>query len=74
MKSLTARQREGLVTAGHSQGEDYVQRCERRVWTYILLYKLDTVVFEGRTRRLMGKSIGAGVWEITKAPLTAGTP
>ncbi|KKN06538.1 hypothetical protein LCGC14_1076220 [marine sediment metagenome] len=66
MRPLHPKRIAKLVHAKHSEQEDYAQRCERKVWTYILLYNLDTIIFEGRMRQLVGKSIGAGVWEIRK--------
>ncbi|KKN86819.1 hypothetical protein LCGC14_0263780 [marine sediment metagenome] len=73
MKALSVKAREGLVQPGHYYREDYRQRCERKVWSYILLYERDRITVEGRQRQLVAKNLGAGVWEITKAPLTAGT-
>ena len=69
MKPLPKHLQEDLVNRGHWEAEDYVQRCERKVWAYILLYKRDTLPFQGRQRQLEGKSIGAGVWEVRKKKL-----
>ena len=70
MKPLPVHLREDLVQIGHYYREDYVQRCERKVWSYILLYERDKIIVEGRTRQLVAKNLGAGVWEIRKASLS----
>lgn len=56
----------------HCDSEDYVQRMEAKHWKVVLLYKRDSVIFQGRTRKLVAKSIGFGVVEVSKAPIEEG--
>lgn len=56
----------------HSNSEDYVQRMEAKHWKAILIFRQDSVIFEGRTRKLVAKSIGFGVVEVSKAPIEEG--
>ena len=48
--------------------EDYKQRVTTKEWKQLLLDQNDSVVFRGHVRKLVGKNLGAGVYEISKAP------
>jgi len=54
----------------HWVREDYRQRMTSKEWKKLLLDKEDRLIFHGRVRQLKAKSLGAGVFEIYKEPLT----
>ena len=58
-----------LRTQGHWEAEDYKQRVTTKEWREILLDGDDRMIFHGRVRQLVGKKLGAGVVEISKASL-----
>ncbi len=49
--------------------EDYKQRVTTKEWKEMLLNDRDHMIFCGHLRRIVGKKLGAGVVEISKAPL-----
>ena len=51
---------------GHWVREDFTQRMTSKEWKEILLNKEDRITFQGRVRKLEGKNLGAGVYEISK--------
>ena len=55
----------------HWAYQDYVQRMTTKEWRQILLKGDDTVIFQGRTWRLVAHSIGYGVVEVSKHHLVA---
>jgi len=57
------------LSNGHWQIEDYRQRMTKKEWQKILLNGEDSIIVKGRLRQLKAKSLGAGVYEICKAPL-----
>jgi hypothetical protein len=54
---------------GHWQREDFTQRITQKEWREILIRGEDSIIVNGRYRQLKAKSLGAGVYEIYKAPL-----
>ena len=54
----------------HWQFEDHRQRVTTKQWRLLLLHNLDKLTFNGHLRQLKAKSLGAGVYEIYKEPLT----
>lgn len=60
---------EQLLEIGHWQNERYTQNVPRKVWQKILLEHGNTIIFDGRTRVLKAKYLGAGVYQIYKVPL-----
>ena len=45
---------------------NYRQRILSKDWRKILLNDDDTVIFQGRVMRLVGRSMGSGVVEVSK--------
>ena len=58
-----------LRSDAHWQIEDFKQRMTKKEWQKILLSGEDTIIVRGRLRQLKAKYLGAGVYEIYKAPL-----
>jgi hypothetical protein len=52
--------------------EDFRQRVTTKVWRQMLLNFHDNLTVKGRHRRLVGVNLGAGVWEVSKAPYKGG--
>ena len=46
--------------------EDYKQRIKTKDWKDLLLNDNDRIIFHGKIRKLIGKNLGAGVYEISK--------
>lgn len=59
----------GFRDIGHWQREDFAQRMTTQQWRSLLLREEDRLIFNGRMRRLVGRYIGAGVFEVRKEPL-----
>ncbi len=59
----------GGLSDWHWQIEDHVQRMPVAQWRKILLDERDTITWRGHVRRLVGKSIGFGLVEVSKVPL-----
>lgn len=57
---------------GHWIFEDYRQRMTTKQWKELLLAEEDMIIFKGRLRHLVAKSLGCGVVEIYKKPLKKG--
>jgi hypothetical protein len=55
-----------VLDKGHWEREGYIQRVSTRDWHRVLLNNDDDVIFEGRVRKLVGKSIGFGIVEVAK--------
>jgi len=53
----------------HWETEGYRQRMPLRDWQQICLRGEDSVIFHGKLRRLVGKRVCPGVYEIHKEPL-----
>jgi hypothetical protein len=68
------RRRFDSEVARHAAYEDYVQRMTTKQWKKLLLDNRDKVVFNGVVRRLVGKSLGAGVVEVAKVPIEVKMP
>ena len=66
---LCQQENEMLKDNAHWTSETYTQRITTKEWRQILLDHEDSVVFEGRVRKLKAKPLGAGVVEIYKVPL-----
>jgi hypothetical protein len=49
--------------------ETYKQRMTTKEWQKILLDYDDSVIFQGKLRKLKARKLGAGVVEIFKEPL-----
>lgn len=62
------RTKEQILDDQHWTFEDYKQRMVTKDWKALLLNDDDKMIFAGRLRQLVGKNLGAGVWEISKAP------
>ena len=58
----------------HWRFEDFKQRMTRKEWQTLLLDGDDTVIFHGNVRHLQAKHIGAGVYEVSKAPYEPPVP
>ena len=58
-----------LLDDGHWHFENYVQRIASTQWRELLLQKDDYVICKGHIRKLVGKSLGVGVVEISKEPM-----
>jgi hypothetical protein len=58
--------KEQLLDDQHWQFEDYRQRITAKDWKALLLNDDDQIIFHGRMRPLVGKSLGFGVVEISK--------
>jgi len=54
---------------GHHKFERFAQRMHSKEWAKLMLEHRDTVVFEGRVRKLRAKKMGYGIVEISKVPL-----
>ena len=48
-----------------SKGRTKPYRVATKTWKHMLLNEKDTVVVDGRVRKLTAKNLGAGVYEIT---------
>jgi hypothetical protein len=46
------------------QGRTKPYRVRTKVWKHMLINEKDTIVIKGKVRRLIGKNIGAGVYEV----------
>jgi hypothetical protein len=55
--------------ANHYAIESYTQRMPTEHWRKILLADRDHVIYHGRMRQLLARSLGAGVVEVFKKPL-----
>lgn len=53
----------------HWTNENHKQRMTSKEWRNLLLDKEDGMIFRGHLRRLVAKSLGAGVVEVSKAIL-----
>ena len=53
----------------HWQYEDHRQRITTEEWKKLLLEKDENIIYHGRLRRLLGKRIAPGIYEIYKEPL-----
>ena len=58
-----------LKDNAHWKSETFRQRMTAKDWRTILLEGDDSIIFEGKTRRLKAKSLGVGVVEVYKEPL-----
>jgi len=56
-----------ILRDGHWITEHYSQRITIKQWKEILLNENDKIIVHGRSRRIVGKNIGAGVVEVRKA-------
>lgn len=50
----------------HWQRKDYKQRMTTKKWRQILLSNSDSIVFKGNKMSLKARSLGAGVYEVSK--------
>ena len=50
-------------------GERYEQRMSSSAWKKVLLAGEDTVIYAGRVRHLVGKSLGFGAVSVKMEPL-----
>jgi hypothetical protein len=57
------------IDNGHWKNEYHAQRVTLREWREILLNHEDQIIYKGRLRVLKAKHLGAGVYELTKAPI-----
>ena len=62
---------ENELSKNHWATEDFCQRKTVAEWRKILLEERDTITWRGHVRKLVGRNIGFGVVEVTKAPLDA---
>lgn len=44
-------------------------RVSTKLWRCMLLQRKDTVVVDGRVRKIVANSLGVGVWELSLAPI-----
>lgn len=56
------------LATGHWQSEQFSERMTTKEWREVLLNHGDSVIFHGHLRKLKARSLGAGVYEIGKAP------
>lgn len=49
--------------------EGYTWRIKNSFWTSILLFGADTIIKDGRVRKLMPKRLGYGVVEVSLSPI-----
>lgn len=59
------------LSINHWNYEVYRERVTAKEWRGILLNGEDKIVVNGHARRIIGKRIGPGVYEIYKEPLNA---
>ena len=59
--------KEDILDEQHWIYPDYRQRVKTKLWKELLLNDDDRIIFRGRVTQLIGKSLGSGVIEITKA-------
>jgi len=57
------------LASNHWSTESFTERMTTKQWREHLLREDDKIVFKGRCRRLVGKPLGCGVIEVSKAPL-----
>jgi len=60
------------LSDGHWSMELFRERMSTKDWREHLLHEDDTIIFNGRVRRLVAKSLGCGVVEVSKAPVKEG--
>ena len=53
----------------HWKFEGHKQRMTTKQWRDVLLSEQDKLITNGRLRQLIGKNLGAGVYEVSKKPL-----
>jgi len=58
-----------LLSSNHWVIEQFKERMPTKTWRAILLAGEDTIIVRGRLRQLVGKNLGAGVYEVSKEPL-----
>ena len=58
-----------ILSDGHWKFETFTQRMVTKEWRSVLLNEEDRMIFHGHCRQLVGKSLGAGVYEVGKMPL-----
>ena len=63
-----------LLDDFHWKREDYVQRMDAKEWRWLLLNSEDKIIFNGNIRKLIGRNLGYGVVDVSKAPLPPDLP
>ena len=53
------------IIQGFESDQTVARRTTSKVWQHILLHNKDTITINSRPRKLVGKSLGCGVYEIT---------
>ena len=59
--------KEDILDDQHWRFKDYCQRIETKKWKALLLNDDDKIIFEGRLTKLIGKNLGHGIIEVSKA-------
>ena len=59
------------LSINHWQIDCYKQQVTRKQLQQILLHHGDTILMHGRLRELKTKHLGAGIYEISKKPITS---
>ena len=59
------------LNSNHWVYEDYKERMTTKEWGEILLEHRDRIIFRGHSRRIVGKRIEPGVYEVFKELLNA---
>ena len=60
---------EDVLSVNHWVMENYTQRVTTKQWKAILLKGNDSLIFRGNVRKLKARNLGAGVYEVYKAPI-----
>ncbi|MDY6857335.1 MAG: hypothetical protein SWO11_22055 [Thermodesulfobacteriota bacterium] len=58
--------KEDILDEQHWRFQDYRQRIEAKDWKAILLNEDDKIIFKGRATQLIAKSLGCGIYEVSK--------
>jgi len=60
------KRKEDILDEQHWKFDDYRQRIKSKDWKQLLLNDDDRIIYRGRVIPLVGKSLGCGVYEISK--------